>query len=68
MSLIFDFDGVIADSRAAIMEAVQSLARDKGVPPVTDEELATVDMRALFKRMRIRWYEIRTTSRRRARP
>src|SRR4051812_41691438 len=40
------------------MDAVQALAREKGVPPVTEEELATVDMRALFRRMRIRWYEI----------
>jgi phosphoglycolate phosphatase len=56
--IIFDFDGVIADSRAAIMEAVQTLAHEKGVPAVTDEELATVAMRDLFRRMRIRWWEI----------
>ena len=57
-ALILDFDGVIADSRAAAHGVMDQVARHKGVEPLNEHEVARLTMRQLFKRMRIRWFEI----------
>lgn len=58
MMLVFDFDGVIADSHEAVLHAVNALAVAKGVPPVTATALRERSLPELFRHFKVRWYQI----------
>ncbi len=55
---VFDFDGVIVDSRKAIFEVMNEIAKLKKVPFLKKEELLNYSTKQLLKRLKIRWYEI----------
>jgi phosphoglycolate phosphatase len=57
-TIVFDFDGVIADSNAAVLKALQEIAELKGVPPISESEHRALSTRELFSRLRIRWWQI----------
>lgn len=54
---VFDFDGVLVDSRKAIYEAISEISKIKKVPILTKEELLNYSTKELLKKLKIRWYE-----------
>ena len=56
--ILFDFDGVIADSRRPVMRAVAAVAAARGVEPPTLEQLLAMDGAALAQHLNLRWYQI----------
>jgi phosphoglycolate phosphatase len=57
-SIIYDFDGVIADSKQAIYEAICYIADDRKVTPPTIEELQNNSSAFLFSHFSVKWYEL----------
>lgn len=58
MPLILDFDGVIADSGAVVLEVVNTFALERGQPPLTQASLAATSPQALRRAWRLRFYEV----------
>jgi phosphoglycolate phosphatase len=56
--VLFDFDGVIANSEAAILLAMHDIARVKGWPMVSSHALQTESTRALMRRWGIRFWHL----------
>ena len=56
--LVFDFDGVIADSSAAVRVAIDRLAVRKGVRSPADAEIRSFTTPQLMRQMRIAWWEL----------
>ena len=56
--VLFDFDGVIANSEAALILTLHDIARVKGWPMVSEHALQTETTRALMRRWGIRFWHI----------
>ncbi|BBH53595.1 HAD-IA family hydrolase [Fluviispira sanaruensis] len=55
---IFDFDGVIADSRLAIFEAFKVISIRKKMPLITSDEIFNLSIKQILSKYKIRWYQI----------
>lgn len=56
--IIFDFDGVIADSSESVLLALNTIAHRRGAQPLAPSELKSLTTRQLFLRLNIPWYQI----------
>lgn len=57
-AVIFDFDGVIADSREAMYKAICSVADDRNISHPSIESLQNNPSHFLFTHLNVSWYEI----------
>ncbi|WP_186646814.1 HAD hydrolase-like protein [Fluviispira vulneris] len=55
---VFDFDGVIADSRMAIFEAFKEISIRKKMPLITSDEIFNLSIKQILSKYKIRWYQI----------
>ncbi|RYY30417.1 MAG: hypothetical protein EOO04_04830, partial [Chitinophagaceae bacterium] len=55
---MLDFDGVIADSAAAILEVINILAARRGLPALGAQELHAMSTQALLRRVRVRFWQL----------
>ncbi|KAB8030019.1 HAD hydrolase-like protein [Fluviispira multicolorata] len=55
---VFDFDGVIADSRMAIFEAFKEISIRKKTPLITSDEILNLSIKQILSNYKIRWYQI----------
>lgn len=56
--VLFDFDGVIANSHTAVINGYNQIAKLKKVSTISSEDFSNMSTKELLKHFRIRWFEI----------
>jgi len=57
-AIIFDFDGVLADSVDAVVRALARVALQKKVPILTREFISNNDFNVILEALNVKWWEL----------
>jgi phosphoglycolate phosphatase-like HAD superfamily hydrolase len=58
LRLVFDFDGVIADSGDALYDSLNAVAVQNKRPPFAREDLSDMSTKELINKLGLRWYSL----------